>query len=99
MVKRLAGKPALRIPKLNGTFGRENSRNAGEVVGDEKAGPFRGLEQRADGGEGVVAEFNDQKAARFERARGLGHELTVKFVTFLAAVEGGRGLVVADFRW
>ena len=55
------------------------------------------FEEGADGGEGVVAEFEDQEAAGFEMARGLENERTVEFVAFFAAVEGGGWFMIADF--
>ena len=59
--------------------------------------PFRSFEERADGGERIVAKFEDEQAAGFEVAGCLEDELGVEFVAFFAAVEGGRGFVVADF--
>ena len=59
-------------------------------------GPFRSFEEGKDGGERVVAEFEDEQAAGFEVACGLWDELAVEFVAFFAAVEGGGGFVVAD---
>ena len=60
-------------------------------------GPLRSIEEGADGGETVVAEFEDEEAAGSEMARRLENELAVEFVAFFAAVEGGGGFVVADF--
>jgi len=79
-------------------FGGEDTGDGGEVVGDEKVCPFGRFEQRANGGERVVAKFEDEEAARFEVARGFGHKPAVNFVAFFAAVEGGGRFVVADFR-
>ena len=58
---------------------------------------MRSFEEGADGGERIVAEFEDEEATGFEVARGFGDELAVKFVAFFATVEGGSGFVVADF--
>ena len=57
------------------------------------------FEERADGGEGVVAEFEDEEATGFEVARGFRDQQAVEFVAFFATVEGGGGFVVADFGW
>jgi hypothetical protein len=78
-------------------FGGEDARYAGQVVGDQEIGPERRVEEGADGGERVVAEFEDKQAAWLEVASGLGDELGVEFVAFFAAEEGGGGFVVAHF--
>jgi hypothetical protein len=44
-----------------------------------------------------VAELEDEEAAGFEMVSGFWDELTVEFVAFFAAVEGGGGFVVTDF--
>ena len=59
--------------------------------------PLGSFEERADGGERVVAEFEDEEATGFEAARGFWDQQAVEFVAFFATVEGGGGLVVADF--
>jgi hypothetical protein len=61
--------------------------------------PLGRFEERADSGETVVAEFDNEEAAGFEVTRGLRYELPVEFVAFFAAEEGGGGFVVADFGW
>jgi len=60
-------------------------------------GPLGSFEEGADGGERVVAEFEDEEAAGFEMKSGFGDELAVEFVAFFAAVESGGGFVVSDF--
>ena len=60
-------------------------------------GPVGSFEERADGGETIVAEFESEKAAGFEMARRFRNQQAVEFVAFFAAEEGGGGLVVADF--
>jgi hypothetical protein len=50
-----------------------------------------------DGGEAVVAEFEDEDAAGLEMGGGLGDETGVEFVAFFAAVEGDFRFVIADF--
>jgi len=55
------------------------------------------FEEGANGGEGVVAEFDDDEAARFEMERSFRYQQAVEFVAFFAAVEGRGGLVFADF--
>lgn len=60
-------------------------------------GPLRSFEEGANGGERVVAKFEDEQTARFEVEGGLEDELGVEFVAFFAAIEGGGGLVIADF--
>ena len=55
------------------------------------------FKEGADGGKGVVAEFENEEAAGLEVARGFGDELAVEFVAFFAAIECGSGFVIADF--
>jgi hypothetical protein len=80
-----------------GAFGGEDAGDAGEVVGYVEIGPLRCFEERADGGERVVAEFEDEEAAGFEMARDFWNQQAVEFVAFFAAVEGEGGFVFADF--
>ena len=44
-----------------------------------------------------MAEFDDEETAGFQMAHGFWDQQAVEFVAFFAAVEGGRGFVVADF--
>jgi hypothetical protein len=60
-------------------------------------GPFRSFEEGANGGERVVAQFEDEQAAEFEVGRGFQDERAVKFVAFFAPEEGGGRFVIADF--
>ena len=78
-------------------FGGEDARDSCEVVGDQEVCPVGGIEEGADGGKGVVAEFEDEEASGFEMASGFRDEFGVKFVAFFAAEEGGGRLVIADF--
>ena len=55
------------------------------------------FEEGADGGERVVAEFENEQATGFEVVGGLRDELAVEFVAFFTAEESGRGFVFADF--
>ena len=75
----------------------EDARGSGEVVGYGYVCPGGCVEEWLDGGEAVVAQFEDEEAAGFEMRGGLGDELSVEFVAFFAAVEGDFRFVVADF--
>jgi hypothetical protein len=75
----------------------EDAGDSGEVVADANIFPSWGVEQRLNGGEAVVAEFEDEEAAGFEMRGGLGDEIGVEFVAFLAAVKGHCRLVLANF--
>ena len=50
-----------------------------------------------DGGEAVVAEFEDEDATGLEMRGGLRDEIGVEFVAFFAAVESDFRFVIADF--
>jgi len=50
-----------------------------------------------DGGQTVVAEFEDEDAAWLEVRGGLRDEIGVEFVAFFAAVESDFRFVIADF--
>src|SRR5258705_9402035 len=76
-------------------FGSNHARDGGEVVGYANVGPGRAIEQRLDGGAGVVTEFEDQDAARLEMGGGLRDEVGVEFVAFFSAEESDCGFVVA----
>jgi len=55
------------------------------------------VEERPDGGEAVVAEFEDEDAAGLEVRRSLRDEIGVEFVAFFAAVERDFRFMIADF--
>jgi len=80
-----------------GSFGGDDAGNSGEVVGDADVGPHGRIEKWLNGGERIVAEFEDEEAAGFEMRGGLRDETGVKFVAFFAAEKGERRFVVADF--
>jgi hypothetical protein len=80
-----------------GSFRGDDAGDSGEVVGDTDVGPESCIKKRMNGGKGIVAEFEDEKAAGFETRGGLRDETCVKFVAFFAAVKGECGFVVADF--
>jgi hypothetical protein len=80
-----------------GAFSGEDAGNAGEVVRNADVGPGGGIEKRLDGGEGIVAEFEDENAAGLQVPGGLRDQVSVKFVAFFAAEKSNRGFVVADF--
>ena len=80
-------------------FGGEDAGDSGEVVGDQEVCPVGGIEEGADGGKGVVAEFEDEEASGFEMASGFGDEFGVKFVAFFAAEEGGGAARDRGLRW
>jgi len=48
-----------------GFFCSDDARDAGEVVGDGNVGPVRSVKVRLNGGKRVIAEFEDEEAARF----------------------------------
>ena len=50
-----------------------------------------------DGGEAVVAEFEDEDATGLEVRGGLRDEIGVELVAFFAAVESDFWFVIADF--
>jgi hypothetical protein len=50
-----------------------------------------------DGGEAVVAEFEDEDAAGLEMCSRLRNEVGIELVAFFAAVESDFRFVVADF--
>jgi hypothetical protein len=79
-----------------GALGGDDAGDAGKVGGDAKVGPVGGLEERLDGGETVVAEFEDQDAAGSQASGSLQDEGTVEFGAFFAAVECQWGFVLAD---
>ena len=80
-----------------GSFGGDDARNAGEIVGDADVRPFGRVEEWLHRGEAVVAEFEDEDAAGIEVRGGLRDEVGVEFVAFFAAKERDFGFVVADF--
>src|SRR5260221_13533699 len=61
-------------------FGGDDAGDGGEVVGDADVRPVGGIEERLDGWEGIVAEFEDQNATGCEMRCGLGDEIAVEFV-------------------
>jgi hypothetical protein len=78
-------------------FSGEDAGDSGEVVGYGYVGPGGGVEKRLDGGEAVVAEFEDEDAAGLKMRGGLRDEIGVEFVAFFAAVERDFRFVIADF--
>src|SRR5258708_11921424 len=83
-------------------FGGDDARDGGEVVGDTDVGPVGSVEERLDGGKGIVAEFEDQDPAGLEKCGGLGDEVGVEFLAFFAPEQSDGRFVVADFageRW
>jgi hypothetical protein len=70
---------------ISDSLGGDDSRDAGEIVGYANICPRGYVEQRLHRGERVVAEFENQDAARFEVVRGLGDQVAVEFVSFFAA--------------
>jgi hypothetical protein len=75
----------------------EDAGDSGEVVGYAYIRPGGCVEERLDGGEAVVAEFEDEDAAGLEVRGGLRDEIGVEFVAFFAAVESDFRFVIADF--
>ena len=75
----------------------EDAGDSGKVVGDPDVGPIRRVEERFDGREAVVAEFEDEEAAGLEESRDLGHQGAVEFVALFAAVKRDGGFVFAHF--
>src|ERR1700674_419169 len=78
-------------------FRGEDAGDSGEVVGYGYICPGGCVEEWLDGGEAVVAEFEDDYAAGIEMRGGLGDEIGVEFVAFFAAVESDFRFVIADF--
>ena len=87
----------MRPTKRSEVFGREDTRNAGEIVGDDHVGPRGGIEERLNGGEAVMAELEDEEAALLEVRCGLWDQATVEFVAFFAAEQSEVRFVIADF--
>jgi len=79
-------------------FSGEDSGDASEVVGYADVGPGEGIKQWLHGGQGIVAEFEDENAAGLQVRGGLGDQVGVEFVAFFAAEEGDGGLVVTNVR-
>lgn len=78
-------------------LGRNDAGDGGEVVGHGDIAPAGGVEEWLNGGKAVMAEFENEEAAGLEILRGLRNECAVEFVTFFAAIQGGRRFVLADF--
>jgi len=78
-------------------FRGDDAGDAGEVVSDADVGPRWRFEKRLHGGQGIVAEFEDQNAAGHQLMRRLHDEAGVDFVAFFAAVERDFRFVAADF--
>jgi len=78
-------------------FRGEDAGDSGEVVGYAYICPGACVEERLDGGEAVVSEFEDEDAAGPEVRGGLRDEIGVEFVAFFAAVESDFRFVIADF--
>jgi len=87
----------MEIRELLGALRGEDAGDAGEVVRYGDVVPVGGVQEGLDGGEAVVAEFQDEQATGLERLCCLGDEFAVEFVAFLAAVEGSFRFVFADF--
>ena len=54
-----------RRPLQGGALGGEDAGDFGKVVSDEEIRPLGRFEEGADGGERVVAEFEDEEAAGY----------------------------------
>src|ERR1700730_9703127 len=87
----------LRPRPYSGLCSSDDSGNCGEVVRDADVDPRGRVEKWLDGGETLVAEFEDQDAAGLEMGGRLGNELAVKLVALFAPVECNLGLMIANF--
>src|SRR5208282_5729840 len=65
----------------------DHAGDTGEVPGDANIDPLFCIEERLDGGQAIVAEFQNQQAAGLQMLRCLRNERAVKFVAFFAAEE------------
>src|SRR6516162_3557873 len=59
---------------------REHPRNAGQVRRDSDASPLRRIEERTNGRQRVVAQFENQDASGLEVRGGLADQVGVEFV-------------------
>src|SRR5262249_42363529 len=78
-------------------FRGDDAGDGGEILCDGGARPEGRSGDWVDGGQRVATKCEDDQAARFEMCGGLGDELGINFIAFLAAVESDLGLVVPDF--
>lgn len=78
-------------------FGRDDAGYAGKIVGDADIAPMRGVEERLNRGQAVVAELQNQQTAGLQVLRGFGNEQAVEFVAFVPAEKSDPGLVLANF--
>ena len=78
-------------------FRGNHARNPGEILRYADIPPIGAIEKRFNGGETVVAEFEDQQAARFQVLRSLRNQRAVKFVAFFTTKKGSARFVFAHF--
>ncbi len=52
------------VPIVCGSFGGDDARDAGEIVGDADVRPIRRVEKRLHCGQAVVTEFEYQRCRR-----------------------------------
>src|SRR6266850_2535318 len=79
------------------SLGGDDAGDSGEVIGDADVRPEWCIEERLDGGQAVVAEFEYEDSTGLQLGASLRDKLGVEFVAFFAAVERDLRLVIADF--
>src|SRR5689334_14742684 len=67
-------------------FGGEDAGDAREVIGYDYIRPSGGVQERLNGGQAVVPEFENQDATELEKRGGLHDKTGVEFVALFAAV-------------
>jgi len=78
-------------------FRGNHARNTGKILRDADIPPIGTVKKRFNREETVVAEFEDQQAARFQMLRSLRNQRAVKFVAFFTTKEGSARFVFAHF--